>query len=46
MHINYLKMRAKDEKLGEAFDRMMKQYRFGFLDSLLENIEEVLEVEV
>lgn len=44
MHINYLKMRAKNEELGEAFDRMMEQYHFGFLDSLLENIEEVLEV--
>lgn len=45
MHINYLKMRAKDEELGEVFDRMMEQYPFGYLDSLLENIEEVLEVE-
>lgn len=45
IHINYLKMRAKNEGLGEEFDRMMEQYRFGFLDSLLEDIEEALEVE-
>ena len=44
MHINYLKMRAKNEGLGEEFDRMMEQYRFGFLDSLLEDIEHALEV--
>lgn len=44
IHINYLKMRAKNEGLGEEFDRMMEQYRFGFLDSLLEDIEHALEV--
>lgn len=44
MHINYLKMRAKDEKLCEVFDLMMEQYPFESIDSLLEDIEEVLEV--
>lgn len=45
MHVNYLKMKAKEMELGEVFDAMMEQYHFGFLDSLLENIEAALEVE-
>ena len=45
MRINYLKMKAKDEEMGKKFDLMMERYHFGFLDNLLENIEEALEVE-
>lgn len=45
MHVNYLKMKARELELGEVFDAMMEQYHFGFLDELFENIEEALEVE-
>ena len=45
MHVNYLKMKAKEMELGEVFDAMMEQYHFEFLDELFENIEEALEVE-